>query len=104
VEIVSPDSVERDYHKKRRQYEEFGVDEYWIINEVDKTATFLRLGADGRYHEVRVRDGVFHSKAFPGFWLPPKWLWPKSRPLKVHVVATLIRSMKKKRGSRNGKE
>src|SRR5438876_12033067 len=48
VEIVSPDSVERDYHKKRRQYEEFGVDEYWIINEVDKSATFLRLGADGR--------------------------------------------------------
>src|SRR5207248_4093035 len=42
VEIVSPDSVERAYHKKRRQYEEFGVEEYWIINEVDKTATFLR--------------------------------------------------------------
>jgi Uma2 family endonuclease len=104
VEIVSPDSVERDYHKKRRQYEEFGVDENWIINEVDKTATFLRLASDGKYQDVRVRDGVFRSKAFPGFWLHLSWLWRKTRPLKTQALAMLIRSMKKKRGARNGKE
>src|SRR5690348_12845592 len=29
VEIVSPESVERDYEKKRKQYERFGIREYW---------------------------------------------------------------------------
>src|SRR5205809_39351 len=32
VEIVSPDSVQRDYLQKRAIYEEAGVREYWIID------------------------------------------------------------------------
>ena len=34
VEIVSPESVDRDYDTKRRQYEEAGVPEYWIVDEL----------------------------------------------------------------------
>ena len=30
IEIVSPDSIERDYQKKLKQYEEAGVLAYWI--------------------------------------------------------------------------
>jgi Uma2 family endonuclease len=103
VEIVSPDSIERDYYNKRRQYEKFGVDEYWIIDEKRRTATFLRLGHDGRYAEVTVRSGIYRSKAFPGFWLRLDWLWPDTRPLKRHALTELLRSMKKKRGTRDGK-
>src|SRR5262245_51207439 len=33
IEIVSPESVERDYHKKRALYQRAGVAEYWIIDE-----------------------------------------------------------------------
>src|SRR5438270_9755001 len=31
VEIVSPDSVERDYEKKRKQFERYGIPKYWNI-------------------------------------------------------------------------
>src|ERR1043166_9138163 len=33
IEIVTPDSVERDYERKRLLYERFGVTEYWIVDE-----------------------------------------------------------------------
>src|SRR5215469_17024715 len=36
VEIVSPESVERDYEDKRARYEKAGVTEYWIIDEVEE--------------------------------------------------------------------
>src|SRR5262249_29798665 len=39
VEIVSPESMDRDYGKKRRQYAEAGVPEYWIIDEIERTTT-----------------------------------------------------------------
>src|SRR5437764_12783389 len=53
IEIVSPDSVERDYYDKRELYEQFQIPEYWIIDEHEQTALFLRLNARGRYREVR---------------------------------------------------
>src|SRR5207249_3641743 len=34
-EIVSPDSVVRDYQKKLKQYERAGVPEYWIIDPLE---------------------------------------------------------------------
>src|SRR5947209_10361184 len=37
VEIVSPESVERDYEKKRLKYQKAGVREYWIIDEIQET-------------------------------------------------------------------
>jgi Uma2 family endonuclease len=104
VEIVSPDSKDRDYTKKRLQYERFRIQEYWIIDEMKRTATFLRLGKDGKYREVTPRGGIFRSKVLRGFWLSLEWLWPEKRPLKVHALATLIRSMKKNRGPQHGKK
>jgi Uma2 family endonuclease len=101
VEIVSPDSKDRDYEKKWKQYEKYGIEEYWIIDEVKRMATFLRLGADGKYHEVKPRNGIFRSKVLKGFWLHLDWLWRETRPLKTQALATVIHSMKKK-GGHNG--
>jgi Uma2 family endonuclease len=36
IEIVSPDSVERDYETKRDLYQDAGVQEYWIVDEVEE--------------------------------------------------------------------
>lgn len=36
VEIVSPESVARDYIKKRALYAESGVPEYWIVDQDEK--------------------------------------------------------------------
>jgi len=41
VEVVSPDSVERDYQLKRDAYEQAGVQSYWIIDPDEKRALFL---------------------------------------------------------------
>jgi Uma2 family endonuclease len=75
VEIVSPDSIERDYDKKRKQYEAAGVREYWIVDEIEGTITLLRLGSDGQYREVKPRKGEYHSTVLKGFWLRPEWLF-----------------------------
>src|SRR5262249_39165434 len=69
VEIVSPESVHRDYVLKRKQYERYGVREYWIVDEMERCVTLLRLGSDGKYREVRSRRNELRSKVVSGFWL-----------------------------------
>src|SRR6266542_725059 len=44
IEIVSPESVERDYEHKRALYGQFRIPEYWIIDEHEQVVHFLRLG------------------------------------------------------------
>jgi Uma2 family endonuclease len=75
IEIVTRDSHHRDYVLKRRKYEEAGVSEYWIIDSVERTAQFLRLGGDRRYHAVRLENKrIFRSRVIEGFWLDVEWL------------------------------
>lgn len=93
VEIVSPDSVERDYHKKRQQYERFGVKDYWIINEIERTALFLQHKADGKFHEVKSRLGVYRSKVLKAFWLRTRWLWRETRPKEAEAFAETVESI-----------
>lgn len=89
IEIVSPESVERDYEKKRNLYEKFKFSEYWIIDEELQRVTLLRLGAR-EYKEVRPRKGVLVSKVLPGFWLRPEWTWQQPRRRKADVLAEIL--------------
>ena len=93
-EIVSPESVERDYQKKRRQYEKFGVHEYWIVDEMEETLTLLRLNRKGKYQEVRPKDGVYRSDVIEGFRLDPAWLWQMPRPRRPTILAELLAASK----------
>ena len=43
VEIVSPDNPDRDLVKKRRDYAQAGIPEYWIVNPKDETIAVLTL-------------------------------------------------------------
>ncbi len=90
VEIVSPDSIERDYKLKRKKYEEAGVPEYWIIDGIEETVTLLRLGADGKYHEVKPKKGEYHSTVLEGFWLRPEWLFYIPRPRNLDALQMLL--------------
>ena len=49
VEILSPSSVDRDRHLKRRLYARFGVREYWIVDPVRGFVEAYRLADDGSY-------------------------------------------------------
>jgi Uma2 family endonuclease len=42
-EIVSPDNPERDYWKKRTDYPDARVGEYWIVDPQERKITLLRL-------------------------------------------------------------
>lgn len=91
VEIVSPESVERDYVKKRAQYEQFKVPEYWIVDEAVRRITALWLASDGFYRDVEPKDGTVHSRALPGFWLRPEWLWQQLRPNRPRILKQLLK-------------
>jgi Uma2 family endonuclease len=93
-EIVSPESVERDYEKKRLQYEEYRVREYWIIDEMEEIVTLLRLNNRGKYQEVRAKDGIYYSDIIDGYWLDPSWLWQSPRPKKSDIVEQLLKKTK----------
>ncbi len=90
VEIVSPDSVDRDYEKKREKYEEAGVPEYWIVDELEDKVTLLHLDRKGQYRQIRPKGGILYSKVLPGFWLKPQWLWQEPLPDVQEVLAEIL--------------
>jgi Uma2 family endonuclease len=89
MEFVSPESVERDYERKRRLYQDAGVPEYWIVDETLSTVTLLRL-TDGVYTQAEAEDGRLTSRAVPGFYLRPEWLWASPLPKKAPLLAAML--------------
>ena len=76
IEVVSPESVERDRLEKPVEYAGGGVEEYWLVDPMESTAEFYALTGDARYERIPLDDhGVFHSRVVEGFFLRPEWLW-----------------------------
>jgi Uma2 family endonuclease len=94
VEIVSPDSIQRDYELKRQKYEQAGVPEYWIIDEIEETITLLRLGTEGKYREVKPKKGEYHSSVLKGFWLRPEWIFHSPRPRRLDTFQMILDRLK----------
>lgn len=87
VEVVSPESVIRDNHTKRREYAQFGIESYWIIYPApDKTSLVeLRL-RNGGYEEagqVHGEDLFETDLPFP-VKLVPHWLTADG-PWRSHI-------------------
>lgn len=81
VEIVSPDSVERDRVEKLAEYEAAGIPEYWVIDLPRREALFYQLGDDGQYRLVAPDDdGIYHSSVLEGLRLQVTWLWQSPPP------------------------
>jgi Uma2 family endonuclease len=89
IEIVSPESVERDYVTKRALYQQSGVAEYWIIDEELRKVIVLRPDRKGADREVRPVKGAFSSRVLDGFRLRPEWLWQTPRPPRAQILALL---------------
>lgn len=102
IEIVSPDSVDRDYILKRAMYEQAGVREYWILDPDDGRVTFLRLVKD-RFVEIAPATHIYRSEVLPGFSIGVRWLLAGPRPLPNVVVENLI-GKRKKQGTRKRKK
>ena len=75
VEIVSPESRVRDRRDKLFDYAQAGVEEYWIVDPLRRTADFYRL-VEGVYERVLPdAEGRLHSSTLPGFFVRVDWLW-----------------------------
>ena len=77
VEVLSPSTAGRDWGSKMRDYEQYGVSEYWLLNPVVEQINVYVLDTDGKY-EPLAPDAVgrYHSQVLPGFFVERGWLWP----------------------------
>ncbi len=91
VEIISPESLGRDRGEKYVEYEQGGVQEYWLIDPVREWVDFYGLTDAGRYRPLfNGNAGVFHSQVISGFWLRSEWLWQPPPVLQVLRELQLI--------------
>ena len=81
IEVISPESRDRDRIHKYREYAQAGIPEYWLIDPELRTAEFYTLN-EGAYEPAGIdAEGRFWSNTLPGFWIMVHWLWePPSLP------------------------
>jgi Uma2 family endonuclease len=55
VEVVSPESVDRDYNRKVSEYAAAGIPEYWIVDPLEGRVLVLLL-TNGRYETTEFQN------------------------------------------------
>jgi Uma2 family endonuclease len=84
LEVVSPESQNRDRRQKFNEYESGGVGEYWIIDPLGKQIeAFGRAGS--RLELLPHAVDQITSAIVPGWYIRPSWLWQEP-PLDVRVA------------------
>lgn len=73
VEVLSDGTRRYDETTKRKRYEHFEVQEYWIVDPIDDSVRILRL--EGKQYERIIVGGNITSPLFPGFSLGLKKLF-----------------------------
>jgi Uma2 family endonuclease len=86
IEVISPGSAAIDRGEKFLDYEQGGVQEYWIIHPSKKRVEFFRR-VKGAFRPVIADDeGFYTSGAIKGLWIKTDWLW--RRPTVLEVLKT----------------
>jgi Uma2 family endonuclease len=81
IEIISPESENRDRQTKFAEYEAGGVREYWLFDPRHRKADFYQLSSNGQFQAVSPdSQDVYHSAVLPGFWLNVNWFWQNPLP------------------------
>lgn len=87
IEIISPDSIGRDRGDKFVEYEQGGVQEYWIIDPIRKQTDFFVRGEDEYYHSVPAdASGIYRCAVLPGLWVDIDWFWRDPLPSNVEIL------------------
>jgi Uma2 family endonuclease len=90
VEIVSPESINRDRGRKFVEYENEGIPEYWLIDPLRQQADFYQLETDNHYHLFPPdQQGIYHSLTVAGFWLAVDGLWQNPLPDELDILRQL---------------
>ncbi len=81
IEIVSDESIARDYGDKFEEYEKAGVAEYWIVDPLRQECRFLRRQAMGRFATILPdQSGHYRTPLLPGLELHVPTLWEEPLP------------------------
>lgn len=87
IEVVSLESVERDYGAKFREYEQGGVREYWVIDPDRRIVDVHVLGEDGRYVRQHPDEaGRVRSVVLPRLAITPETLWQTPKPATLETL------------------
>ncbi len=87
IEIISPESRNRDRGEKFYEYEQGGVKEYWLIDPQRQQAEFYQRSKKGIYQVVQPdAQGLYHSAILKGLWLKVDWLWQEPLPHLMKVL------------------
>lgn len=78
VEVVSPESQNRDHRQKYLEYESAGVGEYWIVDPFSQSIEAYARQQDHFESIPRAVDQIA-SRVLPGWYLRPSWLWQQPR-------------------------
>jgi Uma2 family endonuclease len=89
IEVVSPESIARDYREKYLDYAKASVNEYWIVDPMAKTIEVHTLVRGKKYEPIAETDGKFCSKVVRGFYLCPQWLFGVKRKPVLEVLKGL---------------
>lgn len=74
IEVISPDSRNRDRREKFAEYETGGVQEYWILDPLLKRVDAYWRNASGKFERIAEAEGKLGSKIVRGFYLRVEWL------------------------------
>jgi len=86
MEIISPESVDRDYSTKFDEYQKAGVPEYWIIDPLNTKTTFYRLDEQGKYQQQALVNDAYTTPKLPKLTLHVPTLWQDPTPGIIQVV------------------
>ncbi len=93
IEVVSMESVERDYGNKFAEYEAGGVREYWLVDPIRAECRLSRLSAEGRYQTQQPdAHGDYQTPLLPGLKFNLPTLWLEQLP-HLYTVAGAVKAM-----------
>lgn len=81
IEVVSPESASRDYGDKLIEYEQAGVQEYWIIDPLRQRCQFNRRDESGVYITIAPDEtDHYRTPLLPRLALHVPTLWQEELP------------------------
>ena len=96
VEVLSPRTADRDVGPKFAEYEQHGVEEYWVLDPATLAHRFYRRQGE-LLVEYAAGEARIDSRAVTGFFVRREWLDPDNLPSIGATLALLPRA-----GSREG--
>ncbi|MFN6484368.1 MULTISPECIES: Uma2 family endonuclease [unclassified Nostoc] len=75
VEVVSPESIDRDYNQKTFEYVAMGVFEYWIVDPLENKITVCLLDQSSYKQTMFIEDQRVVSQTFPELILTAQQLF-----------------------------